>query len=108
MANIPGKGIPYGGYAISQTEMRYDGSCLIVNATGEITIKGSIKAAAVALHKFVSGECCNKTITFILNDAIKIDIENGFKLTYLKENKPDFFDELVIEFERINKLKAFW
>lgn len=91
MSSIPGNGIPYGGhYAISQTEMRYDNSTLIINATGEITIEGSIKAAAVTLHKFVSRECCNKTITFILNDAIKIDLENGFKLTYLKENKPDF------------------
>lgn len=74
----------------------------------KLEVKGSIKNAAFAIANAVlsSGE---KSVSTTWNKKVRAMHGKGcYKLEYLQEDKPDFFDELSRQYEKICKMKVFW
>jgi hypothetical protein len=112
MSNIPMSFtdlIPPGFYK-GQTIIIYEKSKLSIDSDGIMILEGTAKGIALGLLKYVIEEQWSPGMTsFELNHALRIECRDSqFHLFYMKENKPDFFDELTREFNRLVNMKAFW
>jgi hypothetical protein len=110
MSNIPMSFQHLIPIAKDKTIITHQGSTLSIDSYGEMLLEGSSKIIALAIIKYVvEGEWSPGMTSFELNHALRIECEdNQFSLHYIKENRPDFFDELTREFDRLVKMKAFW
>jgi hypothetical protein len=71
-----------------------------------LVVTGSLKNAAFALARDVLND---KAVSTSWNNILEANRSSGkYVLKYLKNNKPDFFDELNQHFQRICNMKAFW
>ena len=93
-----------------QTLFLCNGSRLAICRDGTIMLDGTTKDAAMALVKYViQSDLVDQCISMTLNESVKIEaVGKTYELTYLKKDKPEFWDELVREFNKIIKMKAFW
>lgn len=109
MANFPMGIIPVAWQPYNSTTIIHNGSRLAIHESGEMALDGNVKDAALGLVKYVvEREYFPGLVEIQLNKALSIDCENGFSLSYIGEKKPEFWDELVREFDRAVKMKAFW
>jgi hypothetical protein len=114
MSNIPMSFthlIPIGfGAMKDKTIITHQGSTLSIDSDGEMLLDGSSKMIALGLVKYIiESEWQLGMISFELNHVLRIESnDNIFSIHYVKDNKPDFFDELVKDFNRVVNMKAFW
>ena len=113
MSNIPMHAsclMPPNWAAQNKTMIVYKDSLMSIHENGDICLDGSAKTMAMGLLKYIIEEQWSPGMTsFELNHALRIECEdNQFTLHYVKENRPEFFDELTKDFNRLVKMKAFW
>lgn len=87
-----------------------NGSRLAIHRDGTMSLEGTTKDAAMALVKYVvQSDLVDQCISMTLNESIKIEaVGKTYELIYLKKDKPEFWDDLVREFNKIIRMKAFW
>lgn len=101
--------IPYHWDTDNATIILHNGSRLAIHASGEMKLEGCIKDAALGLVKYVVEKEFRDGSNYILiNRAISITKTEIFIIAYEGEQKPEFWDELSSEFDRIIKMRAFW
>lgn len=111
MANFPiaNFSIPSTWSIDNSTAILCNGSRLAIHADGSIVLEGNVKDAALGLIKYVvDREWVPGLLEIQINKTISIECEGDFKLCYIGKQKPEFWDELVREFNRAAKMKAFW
>lgn len=87
----------------------HEGSSLYIDYLGNMELVGSVKNVAMGLLKYIiEEEWTSGMIRYELNHVLKVEYDNGFYISYMKDNKPYFFDELTKEFDRLVRMKAFW
>lgn len=92
---------PYG-----PVEFRHDKTTIKICWNG-ILISGDVKEAAMALAKAIF-DLSDGSIATSWEGVLKAHHGNGnFSLEYLLKDRPEFFNELNEQYERICKLKAF-
>lgn len=91
------------------TVVKHSRGYISINANETIEIVGPIKDAALALAKHIMQHEYTKDIVSLeINKVLRIEFDKNFKISYLKEEKPPFFDELAAEFQKIVGMKIFW
>jgi len=108
MANIP-MSFPVTWHVDNTIYINNINASIAVNTDGTILLKGSIKEAALALIKYAVDENkFNLCIELSINKSLVINYLNGINIYFKGNIKPDFWDELICECERIKKMKVFW
>jgi len=91
------------------TAILCNGGRLIIRSDGEMALEGSVKDAALGLIKYVVDRQCVPGLQEIqINKGLSIHYENGLSIEYIGPKKPEFWDDLSREFNRVAKMKAFW
>lgn len=113
MANFPiaNYRIPMSWNIDNTTFIVHNDTKFCVHSDGSMSLEGNVKDAAYALFKYVfEKEYALGLIQISLNYGIIIYCENQIRLELYNKEKPapEFWDELVIEFDRIVKMKVFW
>lgn len=87
----------------------HNGSRLYIYPSGPMVLEGNVKDAALGLVKYVVEKEYTPGLMHIsFDDCLLIDFRDGCTISYTQENKPEFWDELQTEFNRIIKMRAFW
>jgi hypothetical protein len=83
---------------------------IILYDNSEMKFIGSLSSIAAMLIDFMSMQKQSHCVFMSHNDTIELDFanKNGLKINYIGKHKPDCFDDLVKEINRLNKLKIFW
>lgn len=84
---------------------------LEIDKNANMILTGTVKNMAMALIKYMIIDQWDSHMTsYEIDYALRISLDsNGdFYLSCPREDKPEFFDELALEFDRIIKFKAFW
>lgn len=91
------------------TQITHDQGKITIHANGECKIEGPIKDAAIGLFYFIIEQEYNSGLVSIeINKCLRVDLSKNFEVEWLGQDKPEYFDELVQEFKRVTKMKAFW
>ncbi len=81
---------------------------LAIHAKEGMAIEGSIQDAAIALVKYSEQELAGGALLVFLNRTLTIELDGkGIKFDYAG-SKPKFWDALMVECNRIMKMRAFW
>lgn len=113
MANFPmaSHRIPMNWSIDNTTFIIHKSAKFCVHNDGSMSLEGSVKDAAYALFKYVfEKEYAPGLCRIDLNEALTIYCENEVRLELYNKEKPapEFWNELVKEFNRIVKMKVFW
>lgn len=111
MANFPMASFPMNWSIDNTTFIVHKDTKFCVHANGDMSLEGSVKDAAYGVFKYVfEKEYAPGLVRIDLNNAITIHCEGHVHLTLFDKGKkaPEFWDELVKEFDRIVKMKVFW
>lgn len=84
---------------------------LTIDENANMILTGTVKNMAMALVKYMIIDQWDSHITSYQIDyalSITLNLDGDFILSYAGQNKPEFFDELTLEFNKVIKLKAFW
>ena len=91
------------------TVVKHPKGYISINADETIEVVGPVKDAALALAKhIIQYEYTRDIVSLEINKVLRVDFSKNFELSYLKEEKPPFFDELAAEFQKIVNMKIFW
>lgn len=110
MANYPIASFPMSWNIANTTFINHNGAKLCIHREGGMTLEGNVKDAAYALFKYVFEQEyvpglemieANKTLIIHCKDDVRLELCENIK-------PPEFWDELVKEFDRIVKMKVFW
>jgi len=83
---------------------------IILYDNSEIKFIGNLTDIADMLIHYMIDRKSNHCVSVSHNDTIELDFthKDGLKIAYIGKYKPDCFDQLVKEIDRLNGLKAFW
>jgi hypothetical protein len=88
------------------TTIVYNDTKLYIHHDGQMILDGNTKDAALALIKcVVINELSAGAHTVEINGSLRVDRN---KISYLLKDKPEFWDQLSEEFDRLMNLKVFW
>lgn len=108
MANFPFfTNISPGNYGPTDTlTLMFHGDTELIVHADRLELIGNVKDAALALAKTVLEDGSSATSW---NDVLRAvhGLEGQYTLEYLRDDKPDFFDELKEHYENICKMRAF-
>jgi hypothetical protein len=110
MAAFPGPSWTLPGFS-GPGDMTFEseGSLLTLHGNGTISLKGPVKIAALNLIKHITEEFSHGLIEINLNRVLLINFKGKIELRLVNvEEKPDFWDEFVQEFNKIVSMKIFW
>lgn len=93
--------------ALMAIHITYNETKLSIDVYGNITLIGNTKDAAIGLVEYVNTVQNYGTTSIILNNSLEIDLENN-QLLYHCNDKSEMMLELIKEFNKAAKLKAFW
>jgi hypothetical protein len=107
MANFPMMFFPsQGNYGVGDIEFRFESSSFIITKDGKGVLKGNTKDAAYAIlrHVISFSEIRMRPVS-----AAQLEFDYKEDSISLKWNgaKPDFFDEMNSQFEKLSKLMVF-
>ena len=109
MINNPSWIIPGSSGSDSDITLPSKGSILVLDGNGTMYLEGSVKLAALDLVKYASNEYSHGLVKISFNNVLIISFKDGIELQLVSlTKKPDFWDELVQEFNKIVKMKIFW
>lgn len=89
MSNTPM--IPVGWETCYTMAILCNGSQLIINADGTMSLEGSAKDAAMGIIKYViQPKLVSGISSWELNHVLRIEFDGDFTISYLKDDKPEF------------------
>lgn len=105
---IPGCDIPgFWHIGVDIINIIHNETKLSIGIGGELTLIGNVRDAALGLIEYLNTTQNNGVSSIILNQSIEIDLEN-YQLLYCGKEPSQMTMDLIMEFNKAAKLKAFW
>lgn len=106
MANFP-MSFPVTWDIDNTTYIKNERATLAVHRDSTVMLEGPVKEAALALLDYAIN-AQDSCIGMELNGALNIDYEHGISISFVGNKKPEFWDDLLAEFNRLKKMRVFW